>query len=187
MLTVLYDACVLYPATLRDLLIELAYSKRFQARWSWQIHDEWVRNLLVHRPDLTRDSLERTIQNMNRAVPSCLVTDFEDLIPKLTLPDANDRHVLAAAIKGQADYIVTFNLRDFPKTHLEPHGIEAIHPDEFIVGLIQSNKNLVLSAFRNTRLRLKNPVRSVDEQLERFSAQGLPQSMALLEKDKELI
>ena len=68
MLTVLYDACVLYPATLRDLLIELAYSKQFQANWSWQIHDEWVRNLLIQRPDLTRDSLERTIQNMNPEV-----------------------------------------------------------------------------------------------------------------------
>jgi predicted nucleic acid-binding protein len=184
MLTVLYDACVLYPATLRDLLIELASSKQFQAKWTTLIHDEWVRNLLVQRPDLTRANLERTIQNMNRAVPSCLVVDFEDLIPSLTLPDVNDRHVLAAAITGQTEYIVTFNLRDFPRMHLEPHGIEAIHPDQFILSLIHSNKNLVLSAFRNTRLRLKNPARTVEEQLERFAAQGLPESMELLEKDK---
>jgi predicted nucleic acid-binding protein len=185
--TVLYDACVLYPATLRDLLIELAYSKQFQARWTDSIHDEWTRNLLEKRPDLTRVNLERTVENMNRAVPSCLITNFEDLIPSLTLPDLNDRHVLAAAIRGKVEYIVTFNLRDFPQIYLEPHGIEAIHPDEFILSLIRTNKALVLMALGNTRARLKNPSRTAEQHLERLKNQGLVQSMALLEQDVKSI
>lgn len=183
MLTVLYDACVLYPVTLRDLLMELAYSKRFQARWTDLIHDEWTRNLLEKRPDLTRQNLERTIENMNRAVPDCLITGFEDLIPSLTLPDLDDRHILAAAIRGKVQYIVTFNLRDFPPRYLEPHGIEALHPNEFILSLIQENKDLILMALRNTRARLKNPPRTAQEHLERLKMQGLTQSMTLLEQD----
>lgn len=55
-----YNACVLYPAPLRDLLMRLALTDRFRARWTEDIHEEWIRNVLVNRPDLTREQLDRT-------------------------------------------------------------------------------------------------------------------------------
>ncbi len=97
-LTALYDACVLYPASLRDLLMHLALTDLFRARWTNAIHDEWIQALRETRPDLKPEQLERTRQLMNAHVRDCLVTGFEGLIPALTLPDPGDRHVLAAAI-----------------------------------------------------------------------------------------
>jgi hypothetical protein len=126
-LTALYDACVLYPASLRDLLMWLARSGLFRARWTDAIHDEWIRNLLNDRSDLTAAQLERTRELMNAAVRDCLVTGYGHLIETLTLPDPDDRHVLAAAIQGGASVIVTFNLTDFPAETLQPYGIEAQH------------------------------------------------------------
>jgi predicted nucleic acid-binding protein len=128
---VIYDACVLYPAPLRDLLLELAISELFAAKWTETIHDEWIRGLLRSRPEL-KEKLHNTRRLMNEAVPDALVENFEPLIDGLKLPDANDRHVLAAAIKCNAQIIVTSNLKDFPPESLEPYGIEAMHPDEFI-------------------------------------------------------
>jgi len=77
--TVVFDACVLYPAPLRDFLLRLAISGLFSAKWTKQIHDEWTRNLLESRPEL-RDKLPRTRQLMNSAVPDVLVTGYEPLI-----------------------------------------------------------------------------------------------------------
>ena len=94
--TVVYDACVLYPAPLRDFLLHLAATDLFRARWSEWIHIEWMRNLLARRPDLSRERLQRTRQLMDQSVPDCLVTGYEGLIDSLNLPDSNDRHVLAA-------------------------------------------------------------------------------------------
>ena len=122
--TALYDACVLYPAPLRDLLMHLALTDLFRAKWTDAIHEEWMRAVLETRPDLTREKLERTRNLMNAHVRDCLVTGYEGLIPGLPLPDPDDRHVLAAAIRGRADVIVTFNLKDFPATTLAPLGIE---------------------------------------------------------------
>jgi predicted nucleic acid-binding protein len=129
--TVVYDACVLYPAPLRDFLMWLALSGAFRARWSAQIHHEWKRNLLENRLDLTSEQIDRTIFMMNDAVPGAVVTEYEFLIEGLALPDPDDRHVLAVAIRSNASVIVTFNQTDFPATTLEPLGIEAQHPDEF--------------------------------------------------------
>lgn len=108
--TVVYDACVLYPAPLRDLLMQLALSDLFRARWTEQIHAEWIRNVLKNRPDLTLEKLTRTKELMNSNVRDCLVTNYEYLIPSLQLPDIDDRHILAAAIAGGAEASVTFNL-----------------------------------------------------------------------------
>ena len=129
--TVIFDACVLYPAPLRDFLLRLSTTGLFSAKWTDQIHDEWTRNLLLARPEL-EDKLCRTRDLMNRAVPDSLVTGYEPLIENLELPDRDDRHVLAAAIRSSAQAVVTFNLKDFPKNALDQYGIEAIHPDLFI-------------------------------------------------------
>lgn len=88
------------------------------------IHDEWIRNVLKDRPDLEARQLDRTRQLMDANVLDCLVTGYESLIRSLSLPDEDDRHVLAAAIRCGADSIVTFNLKDFPQSALEPYGIE---------------------------------------------------------------
>lgn len=97
--TAVYDACVLYPAPLRDFLMWLGLSGRFRARWSQAIHEEWKRNLLINRPDLTRVQVDRTSDLMDRAIPDGLVEGYEALVAGLTLPDPDDRHVLAAAIR----------------------------------------------------------------------------------------
>jgi predicted nucleic acid-binding protein len=128
--TAFYDANVLYPAELRNLLMHLAITGLFRARWSAGVHEEWMTALLRNRPDLSREKLERTRILMDKHAPDALVTGYEDLIEGLELPDPNDRHVMAAAIKGRADVIVTANVRDFPADTLTPFEIEAQHPDE---------------------------------------------------------
>ena len=126
--TAILDACVLYPAPLRDLLMHLALTDLFRAKWTEAIHEEWIRSVLENRPDLTRGQLERTRQLMDAHVRDCIVTDYEDLIPALTLPDSDDRHVLAAAIRSSTNVIVTFNLDDFPLETLKKWGIERSTP-----------------------------------------------------------
>jgi predicted nucleic acid-binding protein len=135
--TVIYDACVLFPAPLRDLLIRLGYAGLVHARWTEQILDECFASLKARRPDLTEASLQRTRTLMNAAVRDSLVTGYEPLIEGLRLPDADDRHVLAAAIRAGAQVIVTSNLKDFPANGLLPFGIEARSPDDFVLQLLE--------------------------------------------------
>ncbi|QDZ41024.1 PIN domain-containing protein [Euhalothece natronophila Z-M001] len=181
-LTVLYDASVLYPAPLRDLLMQLALTDLYRARWTEQIHEEWIRNLLKNRPDLTRTQLNHTRQLMNRHVPDCLIKNYEELIPALTLPDPDDRHVLAAAIKGEVDVIVTMNLRDFPASVLTRYEMEAQHPDDFIIDLIDLDFYAVVEAVKACHARLKNPPKSVDEYLYILTKQQLAVSVSRLRK-----
>ena len=177
---VLYDACVLYPAPLRDLLVRLALSDLFQARWTDEIHDEWPRNVLANRPDISPESLSRCRRLMDLHVPDCLVTDYEALIPTLTLPDPEDRHVLAAAIHGGAGLIVTFNLCDFPKSILGQFRIEAVHPDEFVAHLWDEQTASVVEAVRLQRAGLKNPPKSAAEYLATLERCRLTETAARL-------
>jgi hypothetical protein len=176
--TALYDACVLYPAPLRDLLMHLAITDLFRARWTDQIHEEWIRNVLANRPDLKRPQLERTRRLMNIHVLDCLVTGYEGLIDGLKLPDADDRHVLAAAVRAGADVIVTYNLDDFPRKALDPLGIEPQHPDVFVTHLLDLDAPIVCAAARRQRQSLKNPPKKVEEFLEILAQQQLPQTVA---------
>jgi hypothetical protein len=162
---VLYDACVLYSAPLRDLLMQLALTGLFQARWTDAIHEEWIRNVLVRRPDIQPESLARCRELMDRHVPDSLVSGYEPLIPGLTLPDPDDRHVLAAAIHARAELIVTFNLADFPSSVLSSHGLAAIHPDDFIVRLWDQDAASVLAAAKLHRASLKRPPKIAVEYL----------------------
>ena len=185
--TALYDACVLYPAPLRDLLMRLAITDLFRARWTDQIHEEWIRSVLKDRPDLTREQLERTRQLMNSHVRDSLVSGYEDLIDGLQLPDPDDRHVLAAAIRTRASVIVTFNLADFPNEYLAGHGIEAQHPDEFITHLLDLNPAAVCSAAKKQRAALRNPPKDVEQFLEALAKQHLPETVSRLRDFGELI
>lgn len=121
--TVVYDACVLYPAPLRSFLMYLAVTDLYHARWTNDIHEEWMRNVVKDHADIPREQVERIRDLMNSHVRDCLVTGYEPLIGGLTLPHPDDRHVLAAAILCGADTIVTFNLKDFPEDALKPYGI----------------------------------------------------------------
>ena len=171
--TALLDACVLYPAPLRDLLLEVAVTDLYRAKWSYAVQEEWIGAVLRERPDLNRQQLERTRDLMNAHVRDALVTDFEPLIEILNLPDANDRHVLAAAIKGHADLIVTTNLNDFPPDELSRWEIEAQHPDEFLQHQFHLAPAAFLQAVKTVRSRLKNPPYSVEEYLDTLRRQGL--------------
>ncbi len=137
---VLYDANVLYPSTLRHLLIRIAQAGLVQAKWTDQILDEGFSNLAKNRPYLDPARLARTRELMTRAVRHCLVTGFEPLVDALTLPDPGDCHVLAAALKARAQVIVTHILRDFPASALEPWDMEVKSPDDFVLDQIDLSR-----------------------------------------------
>jgi hypothetical protein len=177
---VVYDACVLYPAPLRDLLIRIACTGLVRARWSEAILDECFRNILRSRPDLDPSSLERTRSLMKRAVPDCLVEGYENLVDGLVLPDPDDRHVLAAAIRAGAQTVVTFNLKDFPEESIAAYGIEARHPDEFVLDQIDLAPGALVNVVSSQAQSLKNPTRTVPELLDTLRENGLVQSVARL-------
>ena len=185
--TAVFDACVLYPAPLRDLLMSVALTDQFRARWTEHIHTEWTRNVLKDYPELDPAQIQRTVRLMNQAVPDCLVENYEGLIDSLELPDPDDRHVLAATIKCQADVIVTNNLKDFPADLLKPYDIEAQSPDTFLSHLFDLNPALFCSAVRQQRSRLKNPTRTADDLLETFYNQGLPLTVTKLKEVIDLL
>ena len=147
---------------------------QFRARWTEEIHDEWTRNLLANRSDLDATQLQRTIELMNMAVSDCLVENYDCMIDSLELPGPDDRHVLAAAIKCQADVIVTNNLKDFPEDVLSKFEIEAQSPDTFLSHLFDLNSPAFCSAVRQQRERLKNPEHTAEELLDIFYNKGLP-------------
>jgi hypothetical protein len=179
------DANVLYSAMLRDLFMRLAVGLVFQPKWTERIHAEWMENVLKNRPDLTRESLERTRRLMDQWGGDWEAPEYESLIPSLSLPDANDRHVLAAAIAARAPVIVTFNMSDFPETTLARFGIQALHPDVFLLELLDAALDAFLAALRNHRLALKNPSRTPEEYLVRFVDHGLRKTAAKLEQYKD--
>jgi predicted nucleic acid-binding protein len=185
--TALYDACVLYPAPIRDLLMHLALTDLYRARWTNTIHEEWIRSVLANRSDLTRAQLERTRDLMNAHARDALIHDFEDLIPALSLPDANDRHILAAAIRGRADVIVTYNLKDFPVEVISVHGVTAQHPDEFLTHLIDLAPGPVLAAIQRLRRSLTKPAVSAEDYLATLERHELPAFVSKLREFQALL
>jgi len=175
---VVYDAGILHPAPLRDLLIRLAHRSLVQAKWTAPILDEVFNSIIERRPDLDRNRLDRTRRMMNEAVPDCLITGHEGLADTIDLPDEGDRHVLAAAIRAGAQGIVTANLKDFPKAKLEPLGSEAIHPDRFLLDLLDLVPAVVVGCLMEQAGALRNPPLRLVDLLEKLEANGLLQSMA---------
>ncbi len=184
--SVIYDACVLYPAPLRDCLLRLALTDLFKARWTDDIHAEWM-GALLREGKITKEKLIEVRDLMDAHVRDAKVTGYESLIDSLQLPDANDRHVLAAAICCNADAIVTFNLKDFPEAALAPFGIDAIHPDDFVYYQIDMAPAPCCQALRNQRLALRNPSLSVDEFLAVLQRQQLPQTVSRLRDYHEFL
>lgn len=178
--TVVYDACVLYPAPLRDLLIRIAASGIVRARWSRTILEEMTGSILRDRPDLTRERLARTVELMGQAVPDALVDQFERLIDSIDLPDLDDRHVVAAAIRCGAQAIVTFNLKDFPDHDLARWDLEAKHPDEFLLDSLDLAPGIVVRCLTEQAAALTCPRVSLPELLEHLRKVGLIRSASAL-------
>lgn len=185
--TALLDANVLYPAGLRDLLLRLADRYLYAPLWSADIHEEWMRSLLADRPDIDAGVLDRTRAVMDAHFPDAVVTGYEAIAATLDLPDPDDRHVLAAAIQGSADMIVTRNLRDFPADRLAPHGLAAQHPDAFVVELFEADADAVLAAVRGHRAALRNPPRSAGDYLAALERLGLRRTVLLLRRRETAI
>lgn len=181
----LLDANVLYSAPLRDLLLQLAFVGLFQARWSEEIEAEWTRNLLLNRPELAAQ-IPATQATMRRVMPDALVTDYADRIADLSLPDPGDRHVVAAALAGGVDVLVTFNLKDFPPETLGPLGIEVCHPDAFLQTMIGAAPFAVLSGVSTCVGRLNRPPISGPDYLNVLQRLGLPQTVAFLREHADL-
>jgi predicted nucleic acid-binding protein len=174
------DACVLYSALLRDLWMRLQLENAIQARWTHLIHDEWSRNALKNHPDSQPEQWQRIVELMDRYAGDAPVTGFEHLIETLQLPDPDDRHVLAAAIQARASAIITINLKDFPVSTLEPLGIRVVHPDDFLLEVIEFNLEAVLMALRKQRTQLKKPSMTASAFLGLFAKHNLPRSGAKL-------
>jgi len=183
----LLDACTLYPPALRDLLMWLATARAYQPRWTEAIHAEWIRSVLANRNDVSPEQLERTRQLMDKVDPECLVTGYERHISSLTLPDADDRHVLAAAIEAQAPVIVTFNLSDFPSSVLASYGIIALHPDAFLCQRMDGEAESVVVGVRRHRASLRRPPKTREDYLATLQTNGLTQFVALLTAQEEEI
>ena len=152
----------------------------YEPVWTTAIQDEWIRNLLKARPDIDKAALEATRRSMDKAFPGSNTTGYESLIESLSLPDPDDRHVLAAAIKAKAQVLVTANLRDFPTNALIPFAIRAEHPDAFVSKCIDRDRPKAVKALENQVKTLKKPPLPVETVLKNLEANGLVKSVAKL-------
>ncbi len=186
--TAVLDACVLYPVSVADALISLAVAGLYAAKWTAAIEDEWVRSLEHRRPEL-RGRLGTRRDDMRDAVPDWEVPaeGWQAIAGGLHLPDPGDVHVLAAAVAGHADCIVTANLRHFPADALRPYGIEATHPDDFLVAQLDLDEFTALAAFRDMRARRKNPPLDPDAFAQALERNGLVVTASRLRLAAELI
>lgn len=185
------DACVLYPAQIRDIFVELALEGVVRLKWSVEVQEEWLRRLLEDRPHLSEEQRARLRQTPGKmaealAAQEPLVEGYEFLIGQVSLPDPHDAHVVAAAFHGGAEAILTFNLADFPEETLERFDLSAWHPDEYLVelaeGLIRHNAlpEPLLSALKRIRERLKNPPLDPEGYIRALERAGLGRFAALL-------
>ena len=183
---VILDANVLYPFRVRDVLLRFYHAGLFRGRWSEKILQEWTSNLLAAKPEL-RDSINSQLEAMRRAFPEALVTGYEPIIAGLQLPDPNDRHVLAAAIRCGAQHIVTQNLSDFPNEVLEEFSIEAIDADEFLSRTFELYNTEAVEALKAMRHSYKKPPYTPSEFVLELTAKGLPKLASQLRSMRSLL
>jgi predicted nucleic acid-binding protein len=180
------DANVFFGARLRSLLLELAMTGLFRACWSEDVHREWM-EAVANRRGIDVSALERTRRAMDRAVPDCLVTGYADQIARYTLPDPGDRHVLAAAVAGGADVIVTFNEMDFPTEELAKYGIQRVHPDDFILDIHSLSVSLFVEAVAGDLAHYKQPPIAFDDYVADLERAGIPKTAAQIRALRILI
>jgi predicted nucleic acid-binding protein len=177
---VIYDASVLYPSTLRDLLLRVAQAGLIQAKWTEAILDEAFAALRKDRPDLDPAKLDRTRALMATAVRDWRVDGYEDLIPTFTLPDPDDRHVLAAAVHAQASTIVTANLRHFPAPTLGSFDVQAVDPDNFILAQLRLDQATVETAIQHIANSWRRPPGTIAMVLASLERAGLTRTVTTL-------
>ncbi len=169
--TCVLDTNVIYPIDIRDLLFWFAYYELYTPKWSKHIFDEW-KDVMI-RKGILEEEADKRINKAQLAFPDALVENYESLIEGLELPDLKDRHVLAAAIKINANAIVTNNLRDFPEEYLASFGLKAKSVDDFITDIIDLNQELAVQAFKELVLNRTNPDLDEFQVLDRFRKIGL--------------
>jgi hypothetical protein len=153
--TCVLDTNVIYPIEIRDLLFWFAHYELYTPKWSIHIFDEWKR--VMARNGVPEKEILKRVEKANNAFPDALVKNYEGLIGSLNLPDLEDRHVLAAAIKTNANIIVTNNLNDFPTDVLEPLGLSAKNADDFLTDIIDLNHEVAIQAFRKMVMNRRDP------------------------------
>lgn len=169
--TCVLDTNVIYPIEIRDLLFWFAHYDLFTPKWSEHIFDEWRE--VMKRKGVDEKEAERRVMRANLAFPDALVTNYSGLIKGLELPDPKDRHVLAAAIKTNANVIVTNNLKDFPTEYLRSFGLAVKGADDFLTDIIDLNPEEAVKAFREMVLNRRNPELDELEVLDILRNRGL--------------
>jgi|NGEPerStandDraft_6_1074524.scaffolds.fasta_scaffold31196_3 hypothetical protein len=149
------DACVLVPIRLASLLLSLADRGLFTPLWTEQILEETSRTL-HHKLGMSQGAAQRRIGHMRAAFPEAGVTGYEGWISSVTC-DPKDRHVLAAAVAGGAELLITANLKDFPDSSVDPFDIVAVHPDVFLLDLWRENRTEVEAVVLFEVMRRTNP------------------------------
>ena len=177
-----FDACILYPFHLRNIVVQAAVDRLVDARWTDQIHDEWVRNVAADAPAIPVERLRAIRRLMNAALPGATVVGYEDLVPTVSLPDPDDRHVVAAAITAGASVIVTWNLRDFPATALKKYGLRRQTPDAFLAELYDGAPDLIVGSLANARRNLNKSRVSASQFIDILGKQKLTQLVTRLNK-----
>jgi predicted nucleic acid-binding protein len=183
--TAFIDACTLVSVWRRNLLLTLAEAEFFRVRWSEKVLEETERAItrLMDERSIadSRARAAQSVASMRAAFPEALVEDF-GLFEATTygLPDRNDEHVLAAAIKTQAQALVTENLSDFPASALAPLAIEARSADDFIADTIALEEGRAVAAINRMRLRLKRPELTPEDMLRSLEAHGLLETASVL-------
>ncbi len=172
--TCVLDTNIIFPIEIRDLLFWFAHYDLFTPKWSKHIFDEWED--VMQRKGVSKTEIEKRTKYATLAFPDALVTNYEPLIEGLTLKDKKDRHVLAAAIKTNANVIVTNNLKDFPNDYLATFGLVAKSADDFLADIIDLNHDKAINAFRKLVLNRRNPDLDEYEVLDNLRRNGLTNS-----------
>jgi hypothetical protein len=170
-----FDACILYPFHLRNIIVQAAVDRLVEARWTDKIHDEWIRNLAADAPTIPFERLQTIQRLMNDALPGATVSGYEDLIPTVNLPDPDDRHIVAAALAAGASIILTWNLRDFPATTLKKYRLRGETPDTFLAGLYDRAPDLAIGSLANARRNLSKSRVSASDFIDILNNQKLGQ------------
>lgn len=165
------DTCVIFPVEVRDVLLWFAHHQLYVPKWTSDIHREWMN--VMERKGINKAEAQKRCMRMNEAFPFALVSNYESLIEKLDLPDKDDRHVLAAAIKVNASQIVTNNLKDFPKEYLASFGLVAKSADDFLADIIDLDHETSVKAFHELVMHRRNPEMDEFQVLDAMRKNGL--------------
>lgn len=166
-----FDTCALYGATLNDLILWLAEGGTFRPLWSEGIMSELKKNLVENGHD--QELIEKRLSQMRAVFPDAMVDGYEPLIEGMTC-DPKDRHVLAAAVRANAEVLVTFNLKDFPDSCVEGYEIEIVHPDDFLLDQLDLYPKLVVDSLVRLTTLYKTPQVTMEDLLEMLIRSGVP-------------